>query len=1034
MSASRRALRLRIPRCTIAFRPFVLAAVLACPAVPLEGQARVVRTFASESGLTAPPVWTLAQDDRGFLWVGAEGGLYRFDGREIRQWAPDEVRGRVVQLALDPRRGVVALEGSGRAWVVHDRGVTAAVLPHDARDGDAEAGLATPGDAPPAAESRQLAIDGTGTWWFIRGNVLWMRGAGDGDSWRRVSLAGREDAAGTGGESGSEAPVLLFANPTAGGVLVSTDEALWRVSVSGAAERLLEVPRVRGAIFRSGNRIAVLASPMGAERVRVVEWSPGGVREISNGEGFPRARAIGLVERQGVLWASLDRYLVGLTDDGPGAGRVDVLDGTHGVESGGPLLVDAEGSLWLGSFAGLHQLPEPDTRIWREPEGLPSRHARFVARTGSRLWVSAWGGGVSFVEGRTPSEPAWRAERMVDGGAELCGGPGRGHWTMAGGALVRLSEQGPAVELPLGDEAFRGCTPALGGGVWVATDDALRRVRDGRVEQVQPAPEDLFPKLHDDEDRLWLAGADRICAAEAAMAVGVHEESLDCSAVPGLAVVTGMIRSERGTTWAGTSSLGLLAYSDGAWVGVDVPGLPTRSVFALEPSPLGGIWIVANGLVARAVEVAPGRIRIVERLSRGQGIFGPGAGDLAEESDGTIWLATSRGVVQLPPSVRFSELEPPRVELVDARVDGLPVVATGGRIELPRGRNRLVLRFAALSFRDPGMLRHEVRVTPDTSWMATVGEPVFQWTDLRPGNHHVEYRASLDGERWSEEPLVLDVRVLPPWYASLPFRLLIAGLVALLAWTAYRARVSHLVELERQRTRIATDLHDQVGSGLASVGILSSLLANGHMADRDRRGVALEVAGVAEELGVALSDIVWTLDPRVGGLAELAGRLAEHGERLFGDGEVSFTTRFPERWPTVETDMAVRRAVLLVGLEALHNAARHSNAAAVGLSLEPGPGSRWTLIVEDDGDGFHAVSPLSGGGRGLSSMGARARDITADLTLVAAPGRGTRVELRFPPQPPRRGGLARWLGRGPGVGTGPGAEEREAARIDGRQG
>jgi signal transduction histidine kinase len=221
----------------------------------------------------------------------------------------------------------------------------------------------------------------------------------------------------------------------------------------------------------------------------------------------------------------------------------------------------------------------------------------------------------------------------------------------------------------------------------------------------------------------------------------------------------------------------------------------------------------------------------------------------------------------------------------------------------------------------------------------------------------------------------------------------------MVVWSVYRARVAYLLGLERQRTRIAMDLHDEVGSGLASVGILSGVLAAESLSMLERRQTAKDIASAAEELGNALSDIVWSLDPHAATLEELASRLAEHGERLTTRGDVEFAARLPERWPEAQLDVAVRRNVLLVGLEALHNAARHSSATEVHLTLAP-IDERWELVIRDNGMGIDAKSARrDGGGHGLPGMRRRAAEIGAWLDVRSTARQGTSVTLRFALRP-----------------------------------
>jgi signal transduction histidine kinase len=196
--------------------------------------------------------------------------------------------------------------------------------------------------------------------------------------------------------------------------------------------------------------------------------------------------------------------------------------------------------------------------------------------------------------------------------------------------------------------------------------------------------------------------------------------------------------------------------------------------------------------------------------------------------------------------------------------------------------------------------------------------------------------------------------------------------------------------------------------------VISEQHADGAAPERDRR-LAHEIARTSAQLGEALGDIVWALDARAGRLEELAARLAEHGNRLCAaDDGPEFVADLPAEWSAPLLPLPVRRNVLAVGLEALHNASRHSGATRVRLGLRPAGDGRWELAVEDDGRGIangngagaprdgepaattgtRGTSP--GSGRGLPGMRRRAEEIGAELTVGNGAGRGTVVRLRFP--------------------------------------
>jgi signal transduction histidine kinase len=164
--------------------------------------------------------------------------------------------------------------------------------------------------------------------------------------------------------------------------------------------------------------------------------------------------------------------------------------------------------------------------------------------------------------------------------------------------------------------------------------------------------------------------------------------------------------------------------------------------------------------------------------------------------------------------------------------------------------------------------------------------------------------------------------------------------------------------------------------------------------------VSDRIRSVSGELSTALSDIVWSLEPKESNLDSLATHLVERAMALFPDDQPRLEVALPAPLPREALSLAVRRNVLLIGLEALHNAARHAGARTVRMSLAP-HGRRWELVVSDDGRGMpeagDAGPTRAGGGVGLAGMQARANDIGAELCHRTSCEGGTEVRLVFAP-------------------------------------
>jgi signal transduction histidine kinase/ligand-binding sensor domain-containing protein len=931
-----------------------------------DAQDRLIRTFGQESGLQ-PPIWAVAQDSVGFLWVGAEGGLYRFDGAEFRRWAPDVIRHSVDIVTVSPTGTVVAVARSGQAFEVTDAGVRLIPVP----------------GAPQELGLFRVAFDTRGRLWVIRDSVLYRTPDG---AWHTVP----------GSALANERPRRLKPNPL-GGVDIMTPTTLWRFEPNEPARALLTAPWITDVWYYDADRfVALTANPPGADRL--IEIDRGVQRRLLTNDSAPLGRPIALFERQGTLWVALDNSLVATRPGEP----PDVIGLNEGINSGGPLLVDREGNLWMGSFVGLVHLPEPDTRTWTDRHGLHARHARMLAKNSAGLWVATWGG-TNIVE-RTGA--GWAISRSASvSQVRSCVDRRGAVWTNGDveGGLLEIRDGSPPRRRAR-PRWFHGCGAARDGGMWAAVAETLFYAHPdvpGVRAFAIPASDDRHDAiLHDRTDRLWVTAGESIChAAAGQVAKGISAWA--CDTVPGAAFSV-VAELPSGTLLAASARTGAYERKNGAWRPLALESLPTNTVFSLALSPRGGVWMIGHGFIQRVGET-PSGWQVLERLTQWHGLMTVGGGDLVEEDDGTVWIASDRGVTRVPASARVSPSSAPPIALVHARVDDRSV-ARDSVLRLPHDRNRLELRFAALSFRNPSQVRHRVRLGPDEPWSESVSGPSVRWADLPPGRYAVEYRASLDGRTWSPRPVRFAFAVSPPWYRTPWAAALALGVVTIAGWSVYRARVAYLLGLERQRTRIAMDLHDEVGSGLASVGILSSVLAGDSLTAAERRQAASDIASAAEELGNALSDIVWSLDPHAATLGELASRLAEHGERLSARGNLEFSTRFPDDWPNEPLDVAVRRNVLLVGLEALHNAVRHSGASAVVLTIAPNA-DEWELTVRDNGAGLStARAQGNGGGHGLPGMRRRAAEIGARLDVCSDAGAGTTVVLRFRLWPRRNGG------------------------------
>jgi len=265
---------------------------------------------------------------------------------------------------------------------------------------------------------------------------------------------------------------------------------------------------------------------------------------------------------------------------------------------------------------------------------------------------------------------------------------------------------------------------------------------------------------------------------------------------------------------------------------------------------------------------------------------------------------------------------------------------------------------------------------------------------LAPGTYHFLVKAvTSDG---GESPVAarLDFLVLPPVWRRWWFEALAMALVAAAGFAAHRYRVAQAVSVERIRTAIATDLHDDIGSSLAQIAILSEVArvnANG----AGRPGEPLErVAILAREVVDSMGDIVWSIRSEAHGMESLVRRMREFALDLLSSQGVDFELRTLDMGKPAELSMQARRQVFLIFKECIHNAARHSRCTAVMAELKMADREA-ILTVQDNGTGLRSEDKTTSG-TGISNIGKRSAELGGTMELTSKPGEGCSVAIRIP--------------------------------------
>jgi len=317
------------------------------------------------------------------------------------------------------------------------------------------------------------------------------------------------------------------------------------------------------------------------------------------------------------------------------------------------------------------------------------------------------------------------------------------------------------------------------------------------------------------------------------------------------------------------------------------------------------------------------------------------------------------------------------------------------------------LDFFALGFGTGEVLRYQYKLEgADQDWSAPTDQRSVNYANLSPGKYRFVVRAvNADGLQ-SSSPAIVAFKILPPiwqrwWFLSIAA---IAGSLAI--YGGHRYRVGRLIELERVRTRIATDLHDDIGSSLSRMAILSEVVKQ-QLGGKSRQSAPLltEIADSARGLVDSMSDIVWAIDPRRDNLSNVVTRVRQFASDVLEAKKIKWDFQVPPEIDDLKLDAEQRRHVFLIFKEALNNIARHADCKSVLLKINL---THHQLVaeVQDDGSGFvvqqnvQDASTNGRGGHGLKNMERRASQLGGRFTIQSSPGLGTHLKLTVPLRKP----------------------------------
>jgi ligand-binding sensor domain-containing protein/signal transduction histidine kinase len=980
----------------------------------------IFRSWQREQGLPENYVRALAQTRDGYIWVGTDEGVSRFDGVNFFSLGPQEgFQGGPVQVLFGDSHGALwigSVSGGLSCW----------------RQGKLQ--RFTSRDGLPSDSITALAEDNGGRIWVgtQTGLAVWQDG-------HFTSLSGAEIF------SGKPITTLFY-----------DDKATVWVGARGA-----------GIFSFKGGRFIPLRDPALDNLLQdphCVLVDRAGRIWIGAGDAFVLCRDGDQWRRFGIPRHLATHYISALAEAPDGtvwagsvgeglfefkAGKLVLVNAGSGLSDNliETLLVDREGKLWIGTHGGLNGIRPKKVSVVSHNEGLNYGAVQGLAEVRPGIVWAAQSDGVYQWDDRTfrrlllsqlsPQEPAISTLLPAqDGSCWVAGARGALHFK---NPMSAESDEGMPVLTNLNITAM---AEGSKGEVWAGTHEGeLWHFNGGnwRLQTHCPRHYPITAIASDERGALWIGtegdGLYRIPQ-------GTQTQFEKVSGLSGGWIRT-LYLDAQGKLWIGTDGDGLSRLQDGRIATFTMrEGLPDNTISQILEDDEGNLWLGGNRGVFQVKkhdldDLATRKIPAVYPQ-----IYGVADGMLSEEcaggffpaglktAAGSLWFPTLKGIVVVDPHHMLSS-PAPAVAIEQTLVDGVPDLpdstqthagtsAGPERIDVPTeslrlapGRHTLEFRYTGLSFDAPERTRFRYRLEAlDPHWVEAGTRRVAFYSFVPPGAYRFQVIACNGDGVWNQLGASLDLTVLPHFWQTwwfiggglLGMGIAGAGSVRMVEKRRLRQRLKRLEQeraLERERTRIAQDLHDIMGAKLCRISFLSEHARRCESVPLELQGEMRSMSDDSREVLQSLDEIVWAVNPQKDSLEHLVSYIGQYAREYFRRTGIECELEISPQLPARPLSSQSRHHIFLAVQEALANILKHSKATRAKIVMAC-RGNDFEILVSDNGLGFDLVSGESssldsgdGFRNGLGNMRRRLAELGGRCQLESHVGEGTTIRFVF---------------------------------------
>ncbi len=960
-----------------------------------------IDTWENDDGLPQNSIISMTQTRDGYLWLGTINGLVRFDGVRFTVFNEDNTPGLgsspIVSLFEDRRGNLwIGSELSG-VLVARDGKVTSLGIGVGNRD----------------SRVRSFCEDAEGAVWMC---------TRDGQLWRHKDGTANVFVTGPNRSSGYRSVMA----DESGRIWVGTDQATFAVDPSSDFARselrsylvrptpvldLLEpllVTSRNGGFWRFGNKL-------------IERWDTNGVGRLFSSYAWTATVTSACEDRAGNL-------LVGTLGDGvfrfDPSGEVTQLSSNQMMYVLS-MHVDREETIWVGTDGnGLSRLKPRLFQVIEPTRGLTVRSVAEDAQ--GAKWMGFNVGAGYLKDGVFRSFGQAEGFLMNVSVLSILADRRGQVWAGTAGALFTLQNEkfvlrGVQTTVPAMHEDRAGI-------VWIGTRDGLLRT-DGVSARLFTSTnglsaDDVSAIADDRSGNLWVgtrtAGLNRFREGKFTTihrADGLPSDEVSCLFV-----------DADDALWVGTLGMGMARFKDGLWTRFSTrDGLVSNTIGYIIEDGEGYLWIGSNAGLMRVRRKSLDDRVDARATALDVRFFGRADGLPTRECtsgsqpaalrgrDGQMWFPTTKGLVTVDPRKIEPNTNPPLVSIetviVDGEEKGLAAIRKRptGAFTLTPDREHLEISFTSLNLNLPERdRRFKYRLLGhENDWIEAGNSRVVHYSKLPPGQYRFQVIARNEDGVWNERGSEVAIVVEPPfwrtwWFLGVVFASvlgMVAGVVHYISTQKLQRQLADMRQqeaLEKERSRIARDIHDQLGANLTQVSLLGELIEGDKDQPEEVASHAKQIQSTALETSRALDQIVWTVNPSNDTLDGLVNYLCKYAQEYLAMAGLKYRLEVPRDLPNTPITPEIRHNLFLAAKEAINNVVKHAQADSAWLRLKIEPG-RFTIEVQDDGKGPAGMNEKRALSRnGLRNMGKRLEDVGGKFEIGPAPERGTLVRLVAP--------------------------------------